>query len=74
MIDKPSKRPWPLWLKWVVGYIALCGFLALLSTALPRSPLQSRLGPAAQCANGGYSYSEGSGTCSHHGGVARWLR
>jgi uncharacterized protein DUF3761 len=31
-------------------------------------------GATAQCKDGTYSYSKHrSGTCSHHGGVARWL-
>jgi len=31
-------------------------------------------GATAECADGTYSFSESrSGTCSHHGGVARWL-
>jgi hypothetical protein len=31
-------------------------------------------GATARCADGTYSYSQyRSGTCSHHGGVARWL-
>lgn len=31
-------------------------------------------GATAQCADGSYSFSQSrSGTCSHHGGVARWL-
>jgi hypothetical protein len=31
-------------------------------------------GPTAVCVDGSYSYSESaSGTCSHHGGVARWI-
>jgi hypothetical protein len=31
-------------------------------------------GPTAQCRDGSYSYSQHrSGTCSHHGGVARWI-
>ena len=31
-------------------------------------------GPTAVCRDGTYSYSQHrSGTCSHHGGVARWL-
>jgi len=29
-------------------------------------------GATAQCADGTYSFSQ-SGTCSHHGGVAKWL-
>jgi hypothetical protein len=32
-------------------------------------------GATAECADGTYSFSESrSGTCSHHGGVARWLK
>ncbi|MGH9012506.1 MAG: DUF3761 domain-containing protein [Acidimicrobiia bacterium] len=31
-------------------------------------------GATAQCVDGTYSFSQNrSGTCSHHGGVARWL-
>jgi Protein of unknown function (DUF3761) len=31
-------------------------------------------GASAQCRDGSYSFSQHhSGTCSHHGGVARWL-
>jgi len=31
-------------------------------------------GASAQCADGSFSFStHHSGTCSHHGGVARWL-
>jgi Protein of unknown function (DUF3761)/Glucodextranase, domain B len=41
------------------------------------SPEQSPTAPAgatAQCEDGTYSFSESrSGTCSHHGGVAKWL-
>jgi Protein of unknown function (DUF3761)/Glucodextranase, domain B len=37
------------------------------------SPTQPA-GATAQCEDGTYSFSESrSGTCSHHGGVARWL-
>lgn len=33
----------------------------------------SPIGWTAQCRDGSYSFSEHhSGTCSHHGGVARW--
>ena len=32
-------------------------------------------GATAQCADGSYSFSQSHrGTCSHHGGVARWLQ
>ncbi len=27
----------------------------------------------AICNDGTYSYGNGSGTCSHHGGVAEWI-
>jgi hypothetical protein len=41
------------------------------------SPEQSPTAPAgatAECGDGTYSFSESrSGTCSHHGGVAKWL-
>ena len=31
-------------------------------------------GATAQCRDGSYSFSEHrSGTCSHHGGVAKWI-
>ena len=40
-------------------------------------PVASRTvptGASAQCADGTYSFSKSRrGTCSHHGGVARWL-
>ena len=32
-------------------------------------------GATAQCRDGSYSFSQSRrGTCSHHGGVAKWLR
>src|SRR5690348_3001440 len=35
---------------------------------------QAPLGASAQCRDGSYSFSaHHRGTCSHHGGVARWL-
>lgn len=38
------------------------------------SPSSNPAGATAQCADGTYSYSQSRrGTCSHHGGVARWL-
>lgn len=41
-------------------------------------PVHSRSAPAgaaARCADGSFSFSEHHrGTCSHHGGVASWLR
>jgi hypothetical protein len=38
------------------------------------SPSSSSAGATARCTDGTYSYSQSaSGTCSHHGGVARWI-
>ncbi len=38
------------------------------------SPSSDPSGATAKCGDGTYSYSQHvSGTCSHHGGVARWL-
>ncbi len=43
-----------------------------------QSPTYSRTAPAgatARCRDGSYSFSRSRrGTCSHHGGVAQWLR
>jgi hypothetical protein len=37
-------------------------------------PSTSPAGATAKCRDGTYSYSlHASGTCSHHGGVARWI-
>lgn len=36
---------------------------------------QTPAGATAECRDGTYSYSENHrGTCSHHGGVKRWLK
>jgi hypothetical protein len=40
----------------------------------PENSPTAPAGATAECADGTYSFSESrSGTCSHHGGVARWL-
>ena len=44
-----------------------------------KSPQRSRsgipAGASARCRDGSYSFSQHhSGTCSHHGGVAEWIR
>lgn len=43
-----------------------------------RRPVRARTAPAgatARCRDGTYSFSQNRrGTCSHHGGVAEWLR
>jgi hypothetical protein len=37
-------------------------------------PASDPSGATANCRDGSYSYSQhASGTCSHHGGVARWI-
>jgi hypothetical protein len=37
-------------------------------------PSSDPSGATARCRDGSYSYSQhASGTCSHHGGVARWM-
>jgi hypothetical protein len=37
-------------------------------------PSSDPTGATAKCGDGTYSYSQhASGTCSHHGGVARWI-
>lgn len=39
----------------------------------PERASQAAIGWTAQCRDGTYSFSEHHrGTCSHHGGVARW--
>jgi Protein of unknown function (DUF3761) len=40
----------------------------------PENCLSAPQGATAQCRDGSYSFStHRSGTCSHHGGVAKWL-
>jgi hypothetical protein len=42
--------------------------------AAPRTDSSPPSGATAQCRDGTYSFSQHrSGTCSHHGGVSRWL-
>jgi hypothetical protein len=39
------------------------------------APAKAPAGATAQCRDGSYSFSASRrGTCSHHGGVARWLQ
>jgi hypothetical protein len=39
-----------------------------------RRPSSDPSGATARCRDGSYSYSQhASGTCSHHGGVGRWI-
>lgn len=40
----------------------------------PRKAPRPPAGASARCRDGTYSFSQSRrGTCSHHGGVARWL-
>lgn len=40
----------------------------------PENCSSARQGATAQCRDGTYSFSQSRrGTCSHHGGVAKWL-
>ncbi|HSX17260.1 MAG TPA: G5 domain-containing protein [Patescibacteria group bacterium] len=49
------------------------GYINVDGNCIP-SPSSNPAGATAQCGDGTYSYSQHrSGTCSHHGGVARWL-
>lgn len=50
------------------------GFYKNVSGHCVKRPGSDPSGATARCGDGSYSYSEhASGTCSHHGGVARWL-
>ena len=52
--------------------VVLCAFAALV--AVPVAARSAPPGATALCRDGTYSFSRHrSGTCSHHGGVARWL-
>jgi hypothetical protein len=50
------------------------GYYENVSGHCVRSPSSNPAGATARCRDGTYSYSEhASGTCSHHGGVGRWI-
>jgi len=50
------------------------GYYLNVSGHCIHSPSTNPAGATAKCRDGTYSYSEhASGTCSHHGGVGRWL-
>jgi hypothetical protein len=50
------------------------GYYKNVSGHCVRRPSNDPKGATAKCRDGSYSYSEhASGTCSHHGGVARWI-
>jgi hypothetical protein len=50
------------------------GYYLNVSNHCVHSPSSSPIGATAKCRDNTYSYSEhASGTCSHHGGVVRWI-
>jgi hypothetical protein len=50
------------------------GYYENVSHHCVKRPGRSPIGATARCRDGTYSYSEHApGTCSHHGGVARWI-
>jgi hypothetical protein len=50
------------------------GYYKNASGKCVQSPSKDPSGATAKCRDGTYSYSQhASGTCSHHGGVARWI-
>jgi hypothetical protein len=50
------------------------GYYKNVSGHCVRRPGRDPRGATARCSDGTYSYSEhASGTCSHHGGVSRWI-
>ena len=55
----------------VAAALATVVSLAIAPGALAGAP---PIGATARCTDGTYSYSQShSGSCSHHGGVAKWL-
>ena len=58
---------------------AVCGIDQYLNVSghCVHRPMQSStvpIGATARCRDGSYSFSQNHrGTCSHHGGVAKWL-
>jgi len=55
--------------------VCKAGYYKNVSGHCIHRPSTSPAGATARCRDGTYSYSEhASGTCSHHGGVGRWIR
>jgi hypothetical protein len=62
-------------LSWGRRWLAGAALLAFALSALPAFATPGPHGATARCRDGTYSFSHhDSGTCSHHGGVAVWLR
>jgi hypothetical protein len=50
------------------------GYYKNVSGHCVHRPASNPSGATARCRDGSFSYSEhASGTCSHHGGVGRWI-
>jgi Protein of unknown function (DUF3761) len=60
--------------RWIVAAALSLSLLAAgLHPALAEITAMRQADSTAECSDGTYSNSTGSGTCSHHGGVKRWL-
>jgi len=58
----------------VVVHMCKAAYYENVSGHCVHRPSSSPVGATAKCRDATYSYSEhASGTCSHHGGVARWI-
>jgi len=55
---------------------AVCkaGYYENVSGHCIHRPSSSPAGATARCRDGTYYSEHASGTCSHHGGVSRWIR
>ncbi len=83
---RPTLTPWPTWTPWPTSTpwptatprpasssSSGSGYTNVDGVWVP-SPGNDPTGASAQCRDGTYSYSQHrQGTCSGHGGVARWL-
>lgn len=61
----------------LAAVVPLCGrdYYENVNGVCVHRPSRNPKGATAKCRDGTYSYSRhASGTCSHHGGVARWIR
>ena len=60
----------------LIACVALClSLIALMNSGDASSSVDVRIinGEGAICQSGAISLSQGSGTCSRHGGVEEWL-
>lgn len=60
---------------WLFSVSLIVSNLGLIGCAIAAGPDNNPKGATALCRDGTYSHSKHHrGTCSHHGGVAKWLR